>query len=239
MNRGIFFDRDGVLMKPVLHSKTHSYGAAWKDKVDGFTSNPSLMKKGGVTDYEKFAKEVLSIIGDKPISFEVLSDDLNEMERQACKISSWGKNIYVKIPITNTQGISTAPIIKKLSEDGIKLNITAILTYPQVAIAYSALSPRTPAIISIFAGRIADTGIDPSSLIKSAIYTIVDKPNIQLLWTSTREIFNIVQAKNYGCDIITVTPEILKKKVILGKDLTELSLETVKQFYEDAKGLIL
>lgn len=211
----------------------------WKDKVDGFTSNPSLMKKGGVTDYEKFAKEVLSIIGDKPISFEVLSDDLNEMERQACKISSWGKNIYVKIPITNTQGISTAPIIKKLSEDGIKLNITAILTYPQVAIAYSALSPRTPAIISIFAGRIADTGIDPSSLIKSAIYTIVDKPNIQLLWASTREIFNIVQAKNYGCDIITVTPEILKKKSMLGKDLTELSLETVKQFYDDARGLIL
>lgn len=211
----------------------------WKDKVDGITTNPSLLKKGGVTNYGWFIEQVLSQISDLPVCFEVLSDDLNEMERQARKISSYGKNIYVKVPITNTEGLSTAPIIKKLSEDGIKLNITAILTFPQVEITYNALSSKTPSIISIFAGRIADTGIDPSSIIKGTSYLIVDKPNIQILWASTREVLNLVQAKNYGCDIITVSPEILKKKHMLGKDLTVLSLETVKQFYDDARGLTI
>ncbi len=211
----------------------------WKNKIDGVTTNPSLMLKGGVINYKKFAKEVLKIIGDLPLSLEVISDDLFEMENQARIISSWGNNIYVKIPITNTNGESTKYMIQRLSKSNIKINVTAILTYAQVEIAYNALSSRTPSIISIFAGRIADTGIDPSSIIKGAMYTITDKPNIQLLYASTREVLNIVQAKNYGCDIITISPEILKKKSMLGKDLTELSLETVRQFYNDSKGLIL
>ncbi len=224
------------MMKIFLDSGNLDEIRELKDKVDGFTTNPSLMKKGRIVNYEEFAKNVLNIIDNKPLSLEVTSDDLNEMEQQARTISVWGENIYVKIPITNTEGISTAPIIKKLSEDGIKLNITTILTYQQVEIAINALSSKTPSIISIFAGRIADTGIDPYSIIKNAIYISTGKSLTEILWASTREVLNIVQAKNCGCDIITVTPEILKKKSVLGKDLEELSLEIVKQFYNDAKG---
>lgn len=211
----------------------------WKDKINGVTTNPSLMQKGGVINYKKFAKEVVNIIGDLPLSLEVISDDLFEMENQARKISSWSNNIYIKIPITNTNGESTESVIRRLSISNIKVNVTAILTYKQVEIAYNALSSRTPSIVSIFAGRIADTGVDPRSIIKFARNIIIGKPNIELLWASTREVLNIVQAKNYGCDIITVSPEILKKKSILGTDLTELSLQTVKQFYEDSKGFTI
>ena len=210
-----------------------------KDKVQGYTTNPSLMKKAGVVNYELFAKEVLSHIKDLPISFEVLSDDLNEMELQARRIASWGNNVYVKIPITNTKGESTSTIIKRLSDDGIKVNVTAILTRSQVKIAFNSLSNKTPAIISVFAGRISDAGHDAQLIMRWSSYIIHKKSNIELLWASTREIYNIKQAKECGCDIITVTPEMLNKMPMMNKDLTELSLDTVKMFFEDSRGLVL
>jgi transaldolase len=203
-------------------------------KVSGFTTNPSLMRKAGVKDYKLYANKVLELIPDMPISFEVFSDDLEIMEREAKEISSWGDNVYVKIPITNTFGESTAPIIKNLSDDSIKLNITAILTLEQVDVAIDNLSINTPSIISVFAGRIADTGINPKYIMVMSSIKISHNKNCELLWASTREFYNIIQAINSGCDIITVTPDILKKLPMYGKDLTELSLETVKMFYEDA-----
>lgn len=206
-----------------------------KKIVSGYTTNPSLMRKAGVKDYKKFAKEVLELIPDMPISFEVFSDDIHEMEKEAREISSWGKNIYVKIPITNTSGMSTSSLIKNLSSDGIKVNITAILTPTQVDDIIDYLDKQTPSIVSVFAGRIADTGMDPVPIM-TYISKIVRNHNIELLWASTREVLNIIQAQNCGCHIITVTPDILKKLPMLGKDLTELSLETVQMFYNDAKS---
>lgn len=206
-----------------------------KKIVSGYTTNPSLMRKAGVKDYKKFAKEVLELIPDMPISFEVFSDDIHEMEKEARQISSWGKNIYVKIPITNTSGMSTSSLIKNLSSDGIKVNITAILTPTQVDDIIDYLDKQTPSIVSVFAGRIADTGMDPVPIM-TYISKIVRNHNIELLWASTREVLNIIQAQNCGCHIITVTPDILKKLPMLGKDLTELSLETVQMFYNDAKS---
>jgi transaldolase len=202
--------------------------------VQGFTTNPTLMRKDGVNDYEKFAKEVLSEIKDFPISFEVFSDDFESMEKEARKISSWGKNVVVKIPITNTKGESSVPLIEKLSNDGLSLNITAILTLEQVQQVMKVLNEKIASIISVFAGRIADTGRDPVPYIQKAKELVSKKKNVELLWASSRELLNLFQAEECGCDIITITNDILKKLKMVGKDLKELSLDTVKMFYNDA-----
>ncbi|HEY5536949.1 MAG TPA: transaldolase [Ignavibacteria bacterium] len=202
--------------------------------VQGFTTNPTLMRKDGVNDYEKFAKEILSEIKDFPISFEVFSDDFESMEKEARKISSWGKNVVVKIPITNTKGESSVPLIEKLSNDGLSLNITAILTLEQVQQVMKVLNEKIASIISVFAGRIADTGRDPVPYIQKAKELVSKKKNVELLWASSRELLNLFQAEECGCDIITITNDILKKLKMVGKDLKELSLDTVKMFYNDA-----
>jgi transaldolase len=207
-----------------------------KGIVSGFTTNPTLMKKAGVTSYEDFAKATLKAIPDLPISFEVFSDDLPSMEREARKIGSWGHNVYIKIPVTNTKGESTALLVKKLSHDGLKLNVTAILTLQQVKTVATALSSDTPSIISIFAGRIADTGVDPIPIIKASVKILKANPKAELLWASTRELLNLIQAESCGCHIITITNDILKKVPLVGKDLNQLSLETVQMFYSDAQS---
>ncbi len=204
------------------------------DVVKGFTTNPTLMKKNGITDYEGFAKEVIKNIPDRPISFEVFSDEIDEMASQAKKIASWGKNINVKIPITNTKGQSTVPLVKKLSSEGLSLNITAILTVEQVKAVSEVLNPNTYNIVSVFAGRIADTGRDPKPYMLDSAKLLTHLKNTDLLWASSRELYNIFEAEETGCKIITVTPDILKKLSGVGKDLTELSLDTVKMFYQDA-----
>lgn len=203
--------------------------------IQGLTTNPTLMAQAGVNDYENFAKEVLTFIKDKPISFEVLSDDFDDMERQANKIAGWGDNIYVKIPVTNTQEVSSAALVKRLASNGVKLNVTAILTLEQVSAIHDALSPDTPAIVSVFAGRVADTGRDPIPIMKTARAMLEDQPKTELLWASPREVLNIIQADQSGCDIITATPDILKKLSKLDYDLERFSLDTVRMFYDDAK----
>ena len=203
--------------------------------IKGFTTNPTLMKKDGVTDYEDFAKKILKEITDMPVSFEVFSDDFESMEREARKISSWGKNVVVKIPVTNTKGEPSYTLIKKLSDDGLSLNITAILTLDQVKNVVDALSGKTFSIVSVFAGRIADTGRDPIPLMEEALKMVQKKKNTELLWASSRELLNIFHAEKCGCHIITVTNDILKKVPNIGKDLAELSLDTVKMFYNDAQ----
>lgn len=205
--------------------------------IKGFTTNPTLMKKDGVSDYVRFAKELLEFIKDLPISFEVFSDDFNTMEREARLIYSWGENVYVKIPITNTNGELSFDLIKKLSNDGISLNITAVLTIEQVKKILPAINPNSKTIISIFAGRIADTGRDPIPYMQEAKKIIKENSNAELLWASSRELLNLIHAENCGCDIITITNDILKKLPLLNKDLQELSLDTVKMFYNDAKSL--
>jgi transaldolase len=203
--------------------------------VTGFTTNPTLMRKSGVSDYESFAREALAAIGGMPISFEVFADEFDEMERQARLISTWGDSVHVKIPITNTRGQSAVPLIARLSAAGVKLNITAILTLDQVREVVDALDAATPAIVSVFAGRIADTGVDPVPLMREAAQICAAKPKAELLWASPRELLNIFQADEVGCHIITVTPDILKKyTTMVGKPLDELSLDTVKMFYNDA-----
>lgn len=203
--------------------------------VQGFTTNPTLMQKNNITNYEVFAKEVIKEIPDKPISFEVFSDEFHDMERQAKKISSWGKNIVIKIPITNTKGESSIPLIKKLSSEGLSLNITAILTLDQVRAVKEVLNSKIYSIVSVFAGRIADTGRDPTPYMKEAAKILKPLlPNTELLWASSRELLNIFQAEESGCQIITVTPDILKKIPGINKDLSQLSLDTVRMFYDDA-----
>lgn len=204
--------------------------------VKGFTTNPTLMKKAGVTNYEDFARVVLSEIPDLPISFEVFSDEFETMEREARKIASWGPNVNIKIPITNTRGESSIPLIKRLSADGLSLNVTAILTTEQVKAVAGALSDGVNSIVSVFAGRIADTGRDPVPYITEAAAILKSRPSIELLWASSRELLNIFQAEQCGCHIITVTNDILKKIPVVGKDLTALSLDTVKMFYDDAQS---
>ncbi|MEO6486812.1 MAG: transaldolase [Thermoanaerobaculia bacterium] len=204
--------------------------------VKGFTTNPTLMRKSGVTDYEAFAKEALRAVSGMPISFEVFADDFPEMERQALKIAEWGEGVFVKIPITNTKGDSAVPLIRQLSSAGVKLNITAILTLQQVNDVVDALNPEVPAIVSVFAGRIADTGRDPMPLMKEAATMVGRKPKAQLLWASPRELLNIFHAEECGCHIITVTGDILKKLAMVGKPLEELSLDTVKMFFNDASA---
>jgi transaldolase len=204
--------------------------------VRGFTTNPTLMRQAGVTDYERFAKEVLASITDKPISFEVFADDLETMYAQARKIASWGPNVNVKVPVTNTLGESTGPILERLSREGVILNVTAIFTLEQVAAVLEWLDPATPSIISVFAGRIADTGVDPIPHMAKAVAMLATQPKAELLWASPREVLNIYQADAAGCHIITVTKDLLNKLSFHQKDLTEFSLDTVKMFYRDAAG---
>lgn len=202
--------------------------------IKGFTTNPSLMRKAGVTHYESFAKEVLSIIHDRPISFEVFSDDFTEMHQQALKIASWGNNVYVKMPITNTKGESSLDVIRKLADAGVKQNVTALMTLDQIQSVIPTLAQGPSAYISVFAGRIADTGRDPLPFMQAAIKLMQPYPQLELIWASPRELFNIFQAHNIGCHIITVTNDIINKMNIIGKDLQQFSLETVELFYKDA-----
>lgn len=202
--------------------------------IDGFTTNPTLMKKAGITNYKEFALDILSVIKDRPISFEVFSDDFDEMEFQAKEIASWGENVNVKIPITNTKGKSSIPLIEKLTMYGIKLNVTAMMTIEQVKSVLPFLSKSPESYVSIFAGRIADTGIDPVPIMSEVSSLLTDYPNIKSIWASQRELFNIIQADMCDCHIITVTPDSLKKLSLFGKDLNEYSLETVKMFYKDS-----
>jgi transaldolase len=202
--------------------------------VKGFTTNPTLMRKAGLSDYPGFAKEVLKQIADLPVSFEVFSDDLEGMERDARIIAGWGKNVFVKIPVTNTLGVSCAPLIRRLAADGIQLNITAILAQAQVEEVCTALKPGVPSIVSVFAGRISDTGRDAKPLMRQALQACRKVKGAELLWASTRELYNLFEAQETGCDIITVTPDILKKLGMRGMDLARLSLETVQMFRNDA-----
>ena len=202
--------------------------------VCGFTTNPTLMRRAGVSDYAGFAQDLLRLIPDRPVSFEVFSDEFEEMDRQARRIAAWGENVYVKIPITNTRQESSLPLVETLARDGIKLNVTAILTLEQVAGTVDALDAQTPAIISIFAGRIADTGLDPVPVIRAAVALSSLKPCSEVLWASTREVLNVYQARECGCHIITATSDIIKKLALQGKDLDELTQETVAMFRRDA-----
>lgn len=207
--------------------------------IKGFTTNPSLMKAAGIQDYKEFAKKILLIVKHKPVSFEVFADEISEMEIQATEISSWGENVNVKIPITNSKGESCNSLIKKLNTMNVICNVTAIFTLKQIQDLVIGLDSRTEIILSIFAGRIADTGIDPTSLMKEAKKICIDKNNIKILWASTREIINIFQAEECMTDIITVPHDLLKKMIYLDKDLNDFSLDTIKQFLRDSSGLDL
>lgn len=204
--------------------------------IAGFTTNPTLMRKAGVTDYETFAHEVLALVKEKPISFEVFSDQFDEMEKQATVIASWGSNVNVKVTITNTKGESSLPLIKRLSSRGIKLNITAMTTFEQVESVAEALTSGAGGIVSIFAGRIADSGVDPMPIMSKCVELLKGHANVEVLWASPRELYNIVQADQIGCDIVTVTNDILKKLPLLGGDLNRVSLDTVKMFFDDAQA---
>ena len=205
-----------------------------KPFIKGLTTNPTLMKKAGITDYESFSKDILETINDKPLSLEVFSDDIDEMKRQALEITTWADNVYVKIPVSNSKNVSTTNLIKELSHSGVKLNVTAILTNNQVENVVNALNQDVPAYISVFAGRIADTGVDPVPVIKNAVEIAKSKPKSEVLWASTRELFNIFQADQVGCQVITVPNGILNKLKLVGYDLDQYSLDTVKMFYNDA-----
>lgn len=207
---------------------------ARKSFIKGLTTNPTLMRKSGVENYKRFAGEVLEQISDKPISFEVFSDDLAEMEKQALEISSWGSNVNVKIPITNSKGQPTTELVRKLSDQGVALNITAIMTPAQVEQITEAVNADVAVFISVFAGRIADTGRDPIPFMQKSLDIMKAKPKSELIWASPRELLNVFQAEEIGCHIITATSDILKKLEIVGKDLDEYSLETVKMFRDDA-----
>jgi transaldolase len=202
--------------------------------IKGFTTNPTLMRKAGIKDYEEFAYIVVSTFEDYPISLEVFADDLPGMEQQAYKLASFGDNVYVKIPVTNTKGMSTAPLIHRLSREGIKVNITAVMLQSQVIEMTDALTNGVPSYISIFAGRIADTGCDPIPLMTESLKIVSSKPSIELLWASPRELLNVIQADQIGCHIITATTDILAKLNLIGKSLKDYSLDTVKMFYQDA-----
>ncbi len=206
------------------------------DYIKGLTTNPTLMKKAGIKNYEEFAIQILTDVKEKPISFEVFADDFDAMERQAMKIAAWGENVYVKIPITNTRSEPSYDLIRKLSHAGVKLNVTAIMTLEQVAQVAEALSKETASVVSVFAGRIADTGRDPVPIMKQAKALLAQCPYAELLWASPRELLNIVHAEQSGCDIITVVPDILSKLSKLDYDLESYSLDTVKMFYDDAQG---
>ena len=210
--------------------------ASYVDRVSGFTTNPSLLKAAGTTDYRACAREAIRLVRGKPISFEVFADSLTEMGMQAIEIASWGENVYVKIPVTNTKGESTGTLVNSLSKKGIKVNVTALFTMQQIREMAHYLTD-TPAILSIFAGRIADTGVDPTPFFTAGMH--VKHSNTQLLWASTREVYNVKQAQNAGADIITMSPDLIKKMSLFGKDLNEYSRETVQMFLKDSEGLSL
>jgi transaldolase len=215
-------DLDGILE---LYRNPH---------ITGFTTNPTLMRKSGILDYEKFARQVLEKINDRPISFEVFSDEFNEMERQARKIASWGQNVYVKIPVTNTRRESSVELISRLAQEKVKLNVTALMTLDQVRTVSGALADHTSSYISVFAGRIADTGRDPMPIMKEAVEIMSPYTTQELIWASPRELLNIFHADEIGCHVITVTHDVLKKLPLVGKELDEYSLDTVKMFHGDA-----
>ena len=225
-----------------LKIKIFSDGADKKDMlamnsktfIKGLTTNPTLMKKAGIKDYETFAKDILSTIKEKPISFEVFSDNFDDMEKQAMEIASWAANVYVKIPITNTKKESSKELVQRLAKKKVKLNITAIMTLDQVKTVLSVLDNKVPSVISVFAGRIADTGKDPIPLMKECLKEMKINPKSELLWASPRELLNIIQADQIGCHIITVTKDIIKKLQFIDYDLKDYSLDTVKIFYKDA-----
>ena len=203
--------------------------------ISGLTTNPSLMRQAGISDYRAFAREVLSQIRHKPVCFEVLADDLPEMERQALEIAAWGENVYVKIPVTNTRRESCQALIRQLSDRRLKLNVTAVMTLEQVREVAAALNPAVPSFVSVFAGRIADTGVDPLPMMAQALGILRDKPRAELMWASSRELLNIFQADAIGCPAITVTADIVRKLRRVGCDLADYSLETVQMFYDDAR----
>lgn len=208
-----------------------------KSYIQGLTTNPTLMRKAGITDYEAFARDILQVVTAKPISLEVFSDEFPEMRRQALKIASWGDNVYVKVPITNSRGESSLPLIAELSREQVQLNITAILTLEQVRGVAAVLQSAVPAVVSVFAGRIADTGIDPMPIMRESVAALRGLPQAELLWASVREVLNIVQAEQCGCPIVTVTNDILAKAAnLLGRDLAALSLDTVRMFANDASA---
>jgi transaldolase len=221
--------QDGAELSPMIAAKKGGL-------VSGFTTNPTLMRRAGVTDYKAFAVKAIAAIPDLPISFEVFSDDFDTMEREAREIASWGGNTYVKIPITNTKGESSHPLISKLSKEKFSLNITAILTLDQVSEVATAVDRSARSVVSVFAGRIADTGVDPVKMMNLAAQILKPLPNAELLWASPREVLNVIQAQDCGCHIITATPDIIAKVPLLGKDLKQYSLETVKMFHEDASA---
>jgi transaldolase len=202
--------------------------------IKGFTTNPTLMRSAGVQNYEGFAHEILEVVRDRPISLEVFADEFDEMERQARKIASWADNVYVKIPITNTRGESSMELVRRLAQSGVKVNVTAVLTLGQVRVAAAALDGGAPACVSVFAGRIADTGRDPVPIMAAAVELVSPHANIELIWASPRELLNIFQGDDIGCHIITVTDGILSKLETVGKDLNDFSLDTVSMFYKDA-----
>lgn len=202
--------------------------------IRGFTTNPTLMRKAGITGYEAFARDVLTAIPDRPISLEVFSDEFGEMEQQALKIASWGDNVYVKIPVTNTRGESSSPLLRCLSKKNVKLNVTALLTVEQVDEVTKAMATCPSGYVSVFAGRIADTGRDPVPVMRQAVEILSSTPRLELIWASPRELFNVFQADQVGCHVITATNDILKKLELVGKDLSAYSLETVKMFRDDA-----
>lgn len=205
-----------------------------KPWIKGFTTNPTLMRKAGIADYRAFARDVLAAIPDRPISFEVFSDEFDEMERQALEIASWGPNVNVKIPVTNTRSEFAGPLLKRLSAAGVPLNVTAVMTVEQVAAVVDSLAPGPPAFVSVFAGRIADTGRDPLPIMTASLERLRARPRTELIWASPRELLNLFQADAIGCHVITVTDEILRKLALVGRDLTAFSLETVEMFRADA-----
>lgn len=204
--------------------------------IKGFTTNPTLMRQAGITDYEAFARAVLNKISHHPVSFEVFADDLETMENQARYIASWGKNVNVKIPVTNTKGVFTGPIIKRLSDAGVIVNVTAVMTMEHAQAIHSCFTSRTPGIISVFAGRIADSGVDPEPHMKKILELFSTQPQLEILWASPRELFNLVQADRVGCHIITLGHDLLNKLSTVGKNLAEFSLDTVKMFARDAEA---
>ncbi len=205
-------------------------------RIDGFTTNPTLMRKAGIKDYAAFAKDILQVIRDKPISFEVFADEFDEMELQAMEIAGWGKNVYVKIPVMNTKRETSYDLLRRLSKAAVQLNITAMMTLEQVRKVAEVVQKGPPCFVSVFAGRIADTGVDPIPLMKEALELLKKAKNAKLLWASPREVLNVYQAESIGCHVITATNDILKKLNLKGKDLTEFSQETVQMFYKDAQA---
>ncbi len=219
---------DGAEKASILELYSHPY-------IKGFTTNPTLMRKAGVSDYRAFAQEILEVVTDRPISFEVFADDFEEMERQALEIASWGDNVYVKIPVTSTLGQPSSDLLRRLSAAGVKLNVTALMTLNQVRQVSECLADGPSGYVSVFAGRIADTGRDPVPLMAAAVELLRPYPNLELIWASPRELLNIFQAEAVGCHIITASKDVLAKLSLVGKDLEEYSLDTVKMFYSDAQ----